>query len=86
MKNVALLNDLSGYGRCSLTAAIPVISVLGITCHPIPTAVLTGQSGYPVYHCKDMTDMLDGYIEAWQQNKASFDGIYSGYKACFCYG
>ena len=79
MKNVALINDLSGYGRCSLAAAVPVISALGITCHPIPTAVLTGQSGYPVFYCKDMTDMLDGYIEAWKQNKASFEGIYSGY-------
>lgn len=79
MKNVALLNDLSGYGRCSLTAAIPVISVLGTTCHPIPTAVLTGQSGYPVFYCKDMTDMLTDYIDAWKKNKASFEGIYSGY-------
>lgn len=79
MKNVALINDLSGFGRCSLTAAIPVISAMGITCHPIPTAVLTGQSGYPVFHCKDMSDMLPQYIGAWKQNKASFQGIYSGY-------
>lgn len=79
MKNVALINDLSGFGRCSLTAAIPVISSLGITCHPMPTAVLTGQSGYPVFYCNDMTDMLPRYAEAWKKNKASFDGIYSGY-------
>lgn len=79
MKNVALINDLSGFGRCSLTAAIPVISAMGITCHPIPTAVLTGQSGYPVFRCKDMSDMLPQYIDAWKQNKASFQGIYSGY-------
>ncbi len=79
MKNVALINDLSGYGRCSLTAAIPVISALGITCHPMPTAVLTGQSGYPIFYCEDMTDMLPKYTEAWKKNKASFDGIYSGY-------
>ena len=79
MKNVALINDLSGYGRCSLTAAIPVISALGITCHPMPTAILTGQSGYPVFYCEDMTNMLPRYTEAWKQNKATFDGIYSGY-------
>lgn len=79
MKNVALINDLSGFGRCSLTAAIPVISALGITGHPMPTAVLTGQSGYPVFHCSDMTDMLPKYTDAWKKNKATFDGIYSGY-------
>lgn len=82
MKQVALINDLSGYGRCSLTAAIPVISSLGISCHPIPTAVYTGQSGYPVYYSKDMTDMLPQYMEAWKANKAKFDGIYSGYMTC----
>lgn len=79
MKNVALINDLSGYGRCSLTAAIPVISALGITCHPMPTAILTGQSGYPEFYCEDMIGMLPKYTKAWKQNKAVFDGIYSGY-------
>ncbi len=82
MKNVALINDMSGFGRCSLTAALPVISALGITCHPIPTAVYTGQSGYPVYYSKDMTDMLPQYIEAWRANKVKLDGIYSGYMTC----
>lgn len=82
MKRVALINDLSGFGRCSLTAAIPVISALGVSCHPIPTAVYTGQSGYPVYYSQDMTELLPRYIDAWQQNKATFDGIYSGYMTC----
>ncbi len=79
MKKVALINDLSGFGRCSLTAAIPVISALGISCNPVTTAVLTGQSGYEHFYCKDMTDMIPQYIDAWKKNKVSFDGIYSGY-------
>ncbi len=79
MKKVALINDLSGFGRCSLTAAIPVISALGISCNPVTTAVLTGQSGYEHFYCKDMTDMMPEYIDAWKKNKVSFDGIYSGY-------
>ena len=82
MKKVALINDMSGFGRCSLTAAIPVISALGVSCHPIPTAVYTGQSGYPVYYSQDMTDILPKYIEAWKANKVTFDGIYSGYMTC----
>lgn len=79
MKNVALINDLSGFGRCSLTAAIPVISALGISCNPVTTAVLTGQSGYENFYCQDMTDMIPEYINAWKKNNVSFDGIYSGY-------
>lgn len=79
MKKVAVFNDLSGFGKCSLTAAIPVLSALRVTCHPVPTAVLTGQGGYPIFYCQDLTELLPKYTEAWQKNEASFDGIYSGY-------
>ncbi|MBE5935237.1 MAG: pyridoxamine kinase [Lachnospiraceae bacterium] len=79
IKNVAVFNDLSGFGKCSLTAAIPVISVLGSTPHPIATEVLTGQGGYPVFYSRDLTDMLPEYIKAWKANNASFEAIYSGY-------
>ena len=46
MKRVALINGLSGLGKCSLTAAIPVISVMGIQACPLPTAILTAQTGF----------------------------------------
>lgn len=78
-KKVAVFNDLSGFGRCSLTAAIPVLATLGIQCNPIPTMVLTGQGGYAVSFRKDLTDMLDNYTKAWKENHAVFDGIYTGY-------
>ena len=29
-KKIAVINDLSGYGHCSLTVAMPIISALGI--------------------------------------------------------
>ena len=53
MKKIAVFNDLSGFGKCSLTAAIPVLSILGIQCNPIPTMVLTGQGGYSIAFRKD---------------------------------
>ena len=58
MKKVAVMNDLSGFGKCSLTAAIPVLSALGVQCCPLPSAVLTNQTGYPHYHYTDLSDML----------------------------
>lgn len=79
MKKVALINDLSGFGRCSLVAALPVISVLGVSAHPLTTAVLTGQTGYKHYYCKDMTEMMPEYIDSWKKNNVYFDGIYSGF-------
>ena len=56
LKKIAVLNDLSGMGKCSLTAAIPVISVMGIQACPLPTAVLSAQTGFPSYYCDDYTD------------------------------
>lgn len=82
MKKTAVLNDLSGFGKCSLTAAIPVLSVLGIQCCPIPSAVLTNQTGYEYYKCTDLTDMIPDYTKIWKKNNVSFDGIYSGYMTC----
>ena len=64
MKKAAVIHDLSGFGKCSLTAAIPVLSALGVQCCPVTTAVLTGQTGYPCYHCTDLTAMLPDYIDA----------------------
>jgi len=81
MKRVALINDLSGFGKCSLTAAIPVISVMGIQACPLPTAVLTAQTGFSSYYCDDFTDRMDNFTNEWKKMQISFDGIYSGFLA-----
>ena len=79
MKKIALINDLSGFGKCSLTAAIPVISILGIQACPLPTAVLSAQTGFPDYYCDDYTEKMNRFTDAWKNMQESFDGIYSGY-------
>ncbi|MDE5825626.1 MAG: pyridoxamine kinase [Lachnospiraceae bacterium] len=79
MKKIALINDLSGFGKCSLTAAIPVISILGIQACPLPTAVLSAQTGFPSYYCDDYTDKMNHFTDEWKNMHESFDGIYSGY-------
>lgn len=81
MKKIAVINDLSGFGRCSLTAAIPIISALGAECCPLPTAVLSNQTGYDSYHCIDLTDELESYIEEWKKLGYTFDAIMTGYIA-----
>lgn len=81
MKRIALINDLSGFGKCSLTAAIPVISVMGIQACPLPTAILSAQTGFDQYFCDDYTDKMDEFTRQWKQLGVSFDGIYSGYLA-----
>ena len=81
MKKIALINDLSGFGKCSLTAAIPVISVMGMQACPLPTAILSAQTGFQNYYCDDFTDRMDLVINHWSEIGETFDGIASGYLA-----
>ena len=84
MKKIAVLNDLSGLGKCSLTAAIPVISVMGVQACPLPTAVLSNQTGYASFYCDDYTDRMDAIMTEWKKRKFRPDGIYTGYLAGEC--
>lgn len=79
MKKIALINDLSGFGRCSLTAAIPVISALGVQACPLPTAILSAQTGFDSYFYDDYTRNLHTITEEWAKMNEHFDGIYSGF-------
>lgn len=78
-KKIAVINDLSGFGRCSLTAAISVIASMGVQPCPLPTAVLSGQTGYPSYFYDDYTDKMDEFRREWKKMGVSFDGIYTGF-------
>ena len=78
---VAAVNDLSGFGKCSLSAALPILSVLGVQAVPLPTAILTNQTGFDSYFIDDYTDKIDTYIEHWQKINPVFDGIYTGFLA-----
>lgn len=79
MKRAAVINDLSGLGRCSLTAALPVLSVMGVQPCALPTAVLTNQTGYPSYSVQDFTPCMTDYITEWQKAGMTFDAIYTGF-------
>lgn len=81
IKKIAVINDLSGFGRCSLTAAISVIAAMGIQPCPLPTAVLSAQTGYPSYFCDDYTEKMENFRQEWEKMKVSFDGIYTGFVA-----
>ncbi len=79
VKRVATINDLSGLGRCSLNAAISVLSVMGVQPCPIPTAILTNQTGYDSYYSYDYTDKIEHYTAEWKKRGLTLDAIYTGY-------
>lgn len=79
MKKVAVIQDMSSFGKCSLTAAIPVLSVMGVQACPLPTAILTAQTAYDSYYCKDLTSEMDQFIVEWEKMNETFDGIHTGF-------
>ena len=79
LKKVAAINDISGFGRCSLTVAIPVISALGVQVCPFPTAVLSAHTGFEHYSFCDLTPYLENYLKKWQALNLKFNCIYSGF-------
>ena len=81
LKKIAVIQDLSGLGKCSLTAAIPVISVMGVQAVPLPTAVLSNQTGYPSYYACDYTDHMEKVMDEWEKLGFAPDGIYTGFLA-----
>lgn len=79
MKKVAIIQDMSSFGKCSLTAAIPVLSVMGVQAVPLPTAILTSQTEYPSYFCEDLTEKMIHFTDEWHKMGATFDGIHTGF-------
>lgn len=79
-KRVAAIHDISGIGKCSLTAAIPIISAAGIEAAAMPTAVLSTHTGNITgFTYRDLTEDLEPFANHWKSLGITFDGIYSGF-------
>lgn len=76
----AVIHDLSGFGRCSLTEVIPILSVMGVQCCPLPTAFLsTHTGGFTGFTFLDMTEELPRVSAHWKSLGLRFQAIYSGF-------
>lgn len=78
-KKIAMINDLSGYGRCSLTVAMPILSAMRIQCCPVPTSILSNHTGFSEWFFDDYTEKMGKYLEKWKGLGLSFDGIATGF-------
>ena len=76
---VAAVHDMCGYGKCSLGVAIPVLSAAGCDVCPVPTALFSAHTKFPVFYMHDTTSMLNEYLDAWKQEGIELDGVYSGF-------
>jgi pyridoxine kinase len=83
-KRVAAIHDISCFGRCSLTVALPVISAAGIEVSVIPTAVLsTHTGGITGFTYRDLTEDILPVVRHWQSLNLTFDALYTGFLGSF---
>ena len=78
-KKIAVINDLSGFGRCSIAVALPLISHLGVQCCPLPTAIFSNHTGFPSFYFDDYTDSMAPYMTEWEKLGLEFEGILTGF-------
>lgn len=76
---LAMINDIAGFGRCSTTVSLPVISVMKVQVCPVPTSVLSNHLGFPLCHFDDYTCHMRDYIKVWSELGLTFDGLYCGF-------
>ena len=78
-KKIAMINDIAGYGRCSATESIPIISAMKVQVCPVPTSLFSNHTGFPVHFMHDCTPYLRDYLAKWKELGFRFDGIYCGF-------
>ncbi|GHV56454.1 pyridoxal kinase [Bacteroidia bacterium] len=84
LKRVAAIHDISGFGKCSLTVALPILSAAGIETAILPTAVLsTHTGGFTDFTYRDLTEDIAPITAHWKSLDIRFDAIYTGFLGSF---
>lgn len=84
LKRVAAIHDISGFGKCSLTVALPILSAAGIETSALPTAVLsTHTGGLTGYTYLDTTSEMRPFMKHWKSLDIKFNAVYSGFLGSF---
>lgn len=78
-KKIAVINDFSGFGRCSIAVSLPIISHMKIQCSNVVTSVFSNHTGFEKFFFEDYTDKMQDYIDMWKYLDLQFEGIYSGF-------
>lgn len=78
-KRMALINDVTGFGRCSVAVQQPIVSAMKIQACVLPTAILSTHTGFSNYFLHDFTPYMERYMNNWQEQKIEFDGICTGF-------
>lgn len=78
-KRMVLINDITGFGKCSIAVMAPIISVMKIQAVVVPTAILSTHTQFPMYYFDDYTPKMNQYIQTYKDLDLEFDGISTGF-------
>ncbi len=78
-KKIAVINDYSGFGRCSLAVELPIISKMKIQCCPLPTSIFSNHTGFKSFFFTDFTESMGKYADEWKKLDLRFNGICTGF-------
>ena len=78
-KKIAVINDISGFGRCSIAVSMPIISAMKVQCCPVPTSIFSNHTGFPEFFFDDYTEKMQAYIDNWKKLHLEFHGIQTGF-------
>lgn len=81
MKKIVTIQDISCYGKCSITAALPLLSAMGLETVILPTAVFSTHTMFPGFVRKDLDEMIEPFAAHWKKLGLAFDAMYTGYLA-----
>lgn len=78
-KKIALINDVTGFGRCSAAVQLPIISQMRVQCCVLPTSILSNHTGFESYSFQDFTPYMKEHIAEWKKLNLRFNGICTGF-------
>lgn len=78
-KKIALINDVTGFGRCSIAVMAPIVSAMKIQAVTVPTAILSTHTQFPIFYFDDYTPKMRDYIQTYKDLDLKFDAISTGF-------
>lgn len=76
---IAIINDISGFGRCSIAVSLPIISHMRVQGCVLPTSIFSNHTGFESFFYEDFTDSMEKYMMEWKKLNLQFEGIVTGF-------
>lgn len=74
-----IINDVTGYGRVSTFAMLPIMTHYSLHPYILPTALVSNTMDYGDCEILDTTDFIQNTILKWRKFKFNFDAIITGF-------